>query len=99
MGRSEVPPIENPVLFWEWVREDMAPALFRRRNVQHTFGSAVDTPERIRHGLGSVPEGFVVIDADQACIVYRAPDSPEADSRYIWLECDTASAVVTLMIF
>ena len=98
MARVDVPPIEDEGRFWEWVKEDLSPALFRRQKVDHIFGTAADTAERIRHDLDAVPEGFVVIDADRACIVYRADDAPQADSRYIWLECDTASAVVTLMI-
>jgi hypothetical protein len=99
MARTESPPLDNPSRFHEWLENDAVPALFRRVRVQHSFGSAVDTPERVRHGLDSVPEGFIVVDADRACIVYRASDAPKADSRYIWLECNTASAVVTLLIF
>lgn len=98
MARVEVPPITDQGRFIEWMENELAPEVVRKASVAHTFAAA-NTSERIRHGLGAVPQGYQVVEKDRACDVYRASGDTAADDRYIWLKCDTVDAAVTLWIF
>lgn len=97
MARLEVPPVLDMGRLIEWLKEDLARQVERSVLATHTFEGT--TSERIRHGLGAVPKGWYVVEKDRACDVYRASTDAASDERYIWLKCDTASAVVTLLVF
>ena len=97
MARISVPFVDSMGDLLEWLRESFAPHVQRTATKTVTF-TAANTPYRVRHGLDAVPIGFVVIDADRACRVFRDRDTGAADKRYIFLECDTAGAVVTVQV-
>lgn len=98
MARVRTPPIRDRRRFEEWLKTDLEPQVERSRVISHTFAAA-NTPERIRHGLDSVPEGYHLVDADRACSIFRGSTAPAADKRYIWLECDQVGAVVKVRVF
>ena len=99
MARLDVPHVLDQGRLIEWLKEDLARQVERSILVEHTFGAAVNTSERIRHGLGAVPKGWYVVEKDRACDVYRSSTDTVSDERYFYLKCDTASAVVTLLVF
>jgi hypothetical protein len=99
MARLNVPLVLDQGRLIEWLKEDLSRQVERSVQVGHTFGTVVDTSERIRHGLGAVPKGWYVVEKDRACDVYRSATDKASDDRYIWLKSGTASAAVTLLVF
>lgn len=68
------------------------------QRISWTFSGTPDTESAIPHGLQRVAEGYLVVGADRACIVY---DSQRASwsKDSIFLKCNTASATVALLVF
>ena len=74
---------------WRYLRRD--------RIITHTTSGDVDTPETITHYLSRIPQGFFVIDIDQAAHVY---DFGTAwTNELIYLSCDVGTTTVKLIIF
>jgi hypothetical protein len=65
--------------------------------VELTFGSA-DSEMMIPHGLNRLPIGVIVVRRDRACSVYDGSDNTWG-KKYLYLKCDTESAVVRLLVF
>lgn len=100
MPSVRVPPgMESATLLNEWLEQAVEPALQQGREAMHTFGSAANVEERIRHRIGTRPVGFEVVDRDRACQVYRDAATKPADRDYLYVKCDTASAAVKLRIY
>ena len=74
---------------WRYLRRD--------RIITHTTSGTADTPETITHYLSRIPQGFFVIDIDQAAHVY---DFGTAwTNELIYLSCDVGTTTVKLIIF
>lgn len=65
--------------------------------VEITFPSGADTEMRVPHGLGRLPIAYFVARKDRACDVYDGSDNTWG-VEYLYLKCDTANAVVRLLI-
>lgn len=63
--------------------------------------TAPATPDEefsIEHGLGYVALGFIVMSKDRAADVYLSDGTAGTDS-VIYLKCDTADAVLKILVF
>jgi hypothetical protein len=89
------PSADVPVGLRRWIRREVEPAIRPGKVVDHTFGAAANTEERVRHGLGSMPQGFQVIDKSAACDVYT---SKAPDRFYLYLRSTVGSVTVRLRI-
>jgi len=69
----------------------------RERRMSVTFPATADVPVVVFHGLGFPPSAATKIGANVACQVYNDVPFPST-SRVVVVKCDTASAVVDLLI-
>lgn len=65
--------------------------------IEITFPSVENTEMRIPHGLGRLAIGVFVVRKDRACDVYDG-DANTWGVKYLFLKCDTANAVVRLLV-
>ena len=66
--------------------------------IEWKFSATINSTERIPHGLGRVPIGYAVCRADRACRVYDANTGGWGVDTF-YLSCDTASALVKVLVF
>jgi hypothetical protein len=77
--------------------EILSKAIDKTMHATVTASATPDTEFTIEHGLGSVPLGFLVISKDRACDVYLSATA--ATESEIFLKCNTASAVLKIVVF
>jgi len=65
--------------------------------IEVRFSAVANTPERIPHGLGRVPIGYMVMRKDRACDVYDV-NTGGWGPKDLYLACNTASALVRLLV-
>ena len=64
--------------------------------ITYTSNGSADTEDTVAHTIGSIPQGFIVVNIDKAGIVY---DSGTAwTSTNLYLKCNTTSATVKLWV-
>ena len=100
MRRNNRLPLDADTSFsyGQWFRDNVEPSLTPTRKITHTFTTA-GAAERVRHRLGTIPEGFRVVNQDKAGQLYRDADTPAADTFYIWLTPSVNALTVTIEVF
>lgn len=66
--------------------------------IEWKFSATPDSVEAIPHGLGRIPVGYMVMRRDRAAIVYDANTGGWGETM-LYLSCDTASALVKLLVW
>ncbi len=64
--------------------------------VSFTSSATPDTEEAIAHGLGKVPQHFIVSGVNKAAVVYRGPTSFTAS--HVYVKTSLASVAVKLIL-
>ncbi|UOF90783.1 hypothetical protein LSG31_00425 [Fodinisporobacter ferrooxydans] len=64
--------------------------------VTYTSNATANTQDTVYHGLGYVPNGYIVIGNGNGGVVYTGAN---ADANNLYLKCTTASNSVTLLVF
>lgn len=80
-----------------WLRRAVEPAARGRVSRDHTFTATANAEERVRHGLGRIPEGFTVVSKNQATDVYRG--TTRWTRWHAYLKSTVASSIVRVEFF
>ena len=68
--------------------------------VSYTSNAVADTEDTINHTLGRVPSGYLALHRSKAGIIYQGPATGTAwTASAIYVKCNVASTVFSLMIF
>ena len=63
----------------------------------YTTNLNANTEDNVTHTLGRIPIGFIIINKDKACDIYKSTTAWSTTN--IYLKCTAASSAVTIIIF